>query len=192
LLRDVQCFVSCAQRFQSFRGKRRAGMLGLRKAKQNLGIEKNRHLFAARAVDGIPAECIIGNQWRSRRVALAPGGKRPRPLFRVEQMSPPALLYIGGELSHGFLRNLSPFAARQGSARLIDSCAKLDAPPLALFPQGKSLPHRVFLALQSPSFHSMAGERPLIGCKMHFHRFGSFTQTTANRNRKPLMGAMHR
>ncbi len=50
------------------------------------------------------------------------------------QPRPSALSNLGGQLAHGFLGDRAAFTARQGGAGFIESGAKLDTPPLALFP----------------------------------------------------------
>ncbi len=79
------CNVSLAARSTAEHARNGSvGMMGLREAHQDVGVEKNCHLQAARAVDGIPVDCCIREQRRGR-VALAPGGQLAEPLFRVRR-----------------------------------------------------------------------------------------------------------
>lgn len=81
LLRNVQDLVGRTLRAQGSRGHRRARMMWLREANQNVGIDKNRHLEAARAVDGFPVKGFVWEQGCCCGVALAPGRKFTRPFF---------------------------------------------------------------------------------------------------------------
>jgi hypothetical protein len=90
-----------------------------------------------------------------------------------DQASPSALSHFDGKFPHGFLRDRAAFAARQGSAGFIKGGAKLYSPALSFLPQGKGFLDRIFLAVQPPCLHGVAGECSLIRCKFDFPRFGS-------------------
>ena len=55
--------------------------MGLREANQDVGIDKNRHLDAASSVDGFPVNGFVREQGCCCGVAVAPGGKFPRPFL---------------------------------------------------------------------------------------------------------------
>jgi hypothetical protein len=56
-------------------------MMGLCEANQDVGIDENRHLEAASAVDGFPVKSFVREQGCCCGVALAPGGEFPRPFL---------------------------------------------------------------------------------------------------------------
>jgi len=75
-----------------------------------------------------------------------------------------------GELSC-FLarRNSPPFAALKRRFRLVDGRKDFRAPTLTPFPQREGVLQGVFLPAVSSALNSLANERFLVVCELHFH-----------------------
>jgi hypothetical protein len=85
------------------------------------------------------------------------------------QAGAPAFSHLCRKLPHGFLRDDKALAASERSAGIIQSRQERHAAAFAFFPQGKRFLYGVFLAVEPPAFNGAAGERSLIGRKLHFH-----------------------
>jgi hypothetical protein len=73
-----------------------------------------------------------------------------------------AFFHFLGELPHGFLGDRAAFTASKGSLGIVDRQEKFRTLPFAVLPQGKGLPHGVFLGAQPSTFNGTAGESLLI------------------------------
>ena len=62
-------------------------MMRLKKAGEDVGVGEDRHLHSARAVNGIAADCLIGEQRRGGGMALYPGVKFLRPLVGIHRFT---------------------------------------------------------------------------------------------------------
>jgi hypothetical protein len=83
--------------------------------------------------------------------------------------APATLFNLVGQLPHGLLRDCASFATFDESLRHVHGCQNFRAAALALFPQGKSFLHSLFLTVESSAFNGLADKRFLIGGKIDFH-----------------------
>jgi hypothetical protein len=80
-----------------------------------------------------------------------------------------ALFHFIGQLPHRLLSNNATFSAFEGSLGRVHGGENFRSGALALFPQGKSFPYSVFLAMEAPTLNRLTYKRFLIGGKLYFH-----------------------
>ena len=85
------------------------------------------------------------------------------------QAAAPTLFHFVGQLPHGLLCDSAPFATGDGSLSHVNGRQNFGARALALFPQGKSFLHRVFLTVETAAFNGLANKGLLVRGKMYFH-----------------------
>ena len=85
------------------------------------------------------------------------------------QAAAPTLFHFVGQLLHGFLRDSAAFATSDESLGYVNSRQNFGARALALFPQGKSFLHRVFLTVEASAFNGLADKCLLVRGKAYFH-----------------------
>jgi hypothetical protein len=107
------------------------------------------------------------------------------------QTGAPALSHFGGKLPHGLRRDDAAFAPGESRSRIVEGGQKRHAAAFPFLPQRQRFLDGFSLALQPPVFHRSPGEGFLIGRKLHFHVFGSFSQNTlSNALRAPVLAGV--